>query len=189
MCMKYGVDLTRFLPSTNEYVIHASSNGWDETIRHLNTTQSAYLRYYKGHRGKVLSISVSNQDEAFISSSMDDTVRLWDVRISECQGLLHLNAPRISYDPVGMIFAAATRHGGVKLFDSRKFDAGPFQSWKIDSRIDMWKDISFSLDGKMLLCSSEDGSFYVLDSFTGDLVGIEHYFIRQSLKLNLGNET
>lgn len=170
MCMKYGVDLAKFLSSSNQYVIHASSNGWDETIRHLNTAQSAYIRYYKGHRGKILSLSISSQDDIFLTSSADDTIRMWDVRVSECQGLLRENAAKASFDPAGMIFATATDHGTIKLYDVRSFDSGPFKDWKLEPQYDQWNDISFSQDGKLLLCTANDGSFFLLDSFTGDLV-------------------
>ena len=43
---------------------------------------NSYLRYFKGHRDRVLSISMCPAADTFISSSLDATVRLWDLSIN-----------------------------------------------------------------------------------------------------------
>jgi len=65
----------------HEYsVVCASNNGWDQTLRYWSLHDNSYLRYFKGHRDKVTSIAMSPLDDTFLSASLDNTVRLWDLR-------------------------------------------------------------------------------------------------------------
>jgi COMPASS component SWD2 len=81
---KYGVDLVRFTHYANS-IIYASKNGWDESIRYLSLHDNRYLRYFKGHKDKVVSLAMSPRDDMFISGSMDNTIRLWDLNTNVCQ--------------------------------------------------------------------------------------------------------
>lgn len=172
MCKKYGVDLVKFPYATNDYVLHASYNGWDETIRFLNLNQSAYVRYFKGHRSKVICIAVSPQDDYFLSSSLDDTIRFWDNRASEVQGIIRENQPYIAFDPLSQVFAVATDYNIIKLYDVRNFDMGPFYTWKVKSSRTKhnWCGITISSNGKYILATSLDNSFVIIDAFNGDIV-------------------
>ena len=54
---------------------------------------------------------------------MDKTLRLWDLRSPNCQGLMHLaSRPVAAFDPEGLIFAAGVNSESVKLYDLRSFD-------------------------------------------------------------------
>ena len=80
---KYGCSLAQFThKSTN--VIYASTKE-DDAIRYLSIYDNKYLRYYKGHTKRVTNLKMSPQDDTFLSSSEDETVRLWDLRSPNCQ--------------------------------------------------------------------------------------------------------
>ncbi|VDK77320.1 unnamed protein product [Gongylonema pulchrum] len=66
---------------------------------------------------------MSPLDDMFLSGSLDRTIRLWDLRMQSCQGLMHVpSRPVASFDPEGLIFAAGINSNTIKLYDLRSFD-------------------------------------------------------------------
>eukprot|EP00026_Physarum_polycephalum_P012220 Phypoly_transcript_12505.p1 GENE.Phypoly_transcript_12505~~Phypoly_transcript_12505.p1 ORF type:complete len:341 (+),score=32.28 Phypoly_transcript_12505:94-1023(+) len=164
---KYGVDLVRFT-HTNNAVICASKNGWDESLRYLSLYDNRYLRYFKGHRDRVVSLSMSPINDTFISGSLDDTVRLWDLRSNACQGLLRRKGrPSVAFDPQGIIFAIGSSGNTIKLFDVRSFDKGAFATFNVEHHPIEWTSMRFSNDGKYILLSTNENCIFLIDSFTG----------------------
>lgn len=166
---KYGVDLVNFTsqPAT---VIYSSKNGWDESLRLLSLHDNKYLRYFKGHHDRVVSLSICSQKDCFISGSLDRTVLLWDQRADKCQGLLRVQGrPAISYDDQGLVFAIA--YGGyVRMFDARKFEKGPFDIFSVGGDMSDANVVKFTSDGRLMLLTTSDGHIHVLDSFRGTLL-------------------
>ncbi|CAA7399647.1 unnamed protein product [Spirodela intermedia] len=163
---KYGVDLVRFTshPTT---VIYSSKNGWDESLRLLSLNDNKYLRYFKGHRDRVVSLSLCPRKECFISGGLDQTVLLWDQRAEKAQGLLRVQGrPAISYDDQGMVFAIA--YGGhIRMFDMRKYENGPFEIFSLGGDVSDANEVKFSSDGRLILLTTSAGQIHVLDSFRG----------------------
>src|ERR1700678_1975494 len=56
---KYGVGSTRFAGQSN-MVLYTSTKGEDQTIRLLDIETSSFMRYFKGHEGKVSCLEVSS---------------------------------------------------------------------------------------------------------------------------------
>eukprot|EP01102_Stenamoeba_stenopodia_P019490 TRINITY_DN7377_c0_g1_i1.p1 TRINITY_DN7377_c0_g1~~TRINITY_DN7377_c0_g1_i1.p1 ORF type:complete len:325 (+),score=43.44 TRINITY_DN7377_c0_g1_i1:275-1249(+) len=166
---KYGVDLIRFT-HTPSAVICASKNGWDESLRYLSLHDNRYLRYFKGHRNKVVSLAMSPLDDSFISGALDDTIRLWDLRTPACQGLLRRKGrPSVSFDPQGLIFAAGLDNNTIKLYDLRSYDKGPFATFQVPHpRVVEWHTMKFSSNGKHILLSTHENTIFLIDAFTGE---------------------
>ncbi|XP_028804996.1 protein ANTHESIS POMOTING FACTOR 1 isoform X2 [Neltuma alba] len=176
---KYGVDLVCFTshPTT---VIYSSKNGWDESLRLLSLHDNKYLRYFKGHHDRVVSLSLCSRKDCFISGSLDRTVLLWDQRAEKCQGfLLTLKTtqgllrvqgrPAISYDDQGLVFAIAFG-GFIRMFDARKYEKGPFEIFSVGADISDANVVKFSNDGRLMLLTTTNGHIHVLDSFRGSLL-------------------
>ncbi|RDD47183.1 WD repeat-containing protein 82 [Trichoplax sp. H2] len=165
---KYGVDHIQFTHAPNT-VIHSSSKV-DDTIRYLSLHDNKYLRYFNGHTKRVVSLNMSPTEDKFISTSLDHTVRLWDLRSPNCQGLMHANGRAIaSFDPDGLIFAVGINSQQVKLYDVRSFDKGPFSTFQLsEEHLRDWTGLKFSGDGKMILIYSNGNFIQLLDSFNGD---------------------
>jgi len=164
---KYGVDLIRYTHAQNT-ALHCSTK-IDDTIRYLSLHDNKYIRYFPGHTKKVVTLCMSPIDDAFISGSMDKTIRLWDLRSQNCQGLMHLSGrPVAAFDPEGLIFAAGVNSESVKLYDLRSFDKGPFTTFKLpqDKECD-WTGLKFSPDGKMILISTNGNVIRLIDAFQG----------------------
>ncbi|KAE9619536.1 hypothetical protein Lal_00041758 [Lupinus albus] len=166
---KYGVDLVCFTshPTT---VIYSSKNGWDESLRLLSLHDNKYLRYFKGHHDRVVSLSLCSRKDCFVSGSLDRTVLLWDQRAEKCQGLLHVQGrPAVSYDDQGLVFAIAFG-GYIRMFDARMYEKGPFEIFSVGGDISDANVVKFSNDGRVILLTTADGHIHVLDSFRGTLL-------------------
>eukprot|EP00727_Mastigamoeba_balamuthi_P008891 m51a1_g4624 putative wd repeat-containing protein 82-like (450) ;mRNA; r:312107-314398 len=167
---KYGVDLVKFTHH-NSSVICASKNGWDESLRYLSLHDNTYLRYFKGHRDRVVSLAMSPIDDTFVSASMDSTVRFWDLRAYACQGLMRVRSgfrPSATYDPHGLVLGVGSGRE-VRLYDARKADQGPFTSIALpqapSSAPSEISSVRFSGDGKLVVAATLDGAMYLIDSF------------------------
>ncbi|XP_075677665.1 WD repeat domain 82 [Dermatophagoides pteronyssinus] len=164
---KYGVDLIHYTHAPNT-AIH-SSNKVDDTIRYLSLHDNKYIRYFHGHTKKVVTLCMSPIDDTFLSGSLDKTIRLWDLRSPNCQGLMHLvGRPVANFDPEGLIFAVGLNSETVKLYDLRSFDKGPFNTFKLsqDKECD-WTGLKFSPDGKIIMIYTNGNVIHLIDAFMG----------------------
>jgi COMPASS component SWD2 len=75
---KYGCSNARFTHRSSN-MIHLSTKS-DDSIRYMSLHDNKYLRYFKGHTAKVVSMEMSPLDDTFITSSLDNTTRMWDLR-------------------------------------------------------------------------------------------------------------
>ncbi|XP_067683543.1 WD repeat-containing protein 82-like [Haliotis asinina] len=164
---KYGVDLIRYTHAVNT-ALHCSTK-IDDTIRYLSLHDNKYIRYFPGHTKKVVTLNMSPIDDTFLSGSMDKTIRLWDLRSQNCQGLMNLSGrPVAAFDPEGLIFAAGINSECVKLYDLRSFDKGPFNVFRLPQDKDCdWTQLKFSPDGKLILISTNGSVLRLIDSFQG----------------------
>ncbi|KAK7207034.1 WD40-repeat-containing domain protein [Myxozyma melibiosi] len=173
---KYGCHLARFTHSSTN-CIHASTKE-DDTIRYLSLHDSSYIRYFKGHKQKVIGLEMSPSDDRFISSSLDGTVRVWDLSSQYSQGMLTIPSPAfVAFDPAGVVFAVGCEATAeILLYDMRNFDREPFEVFTIeplrqthaDSAVPtQWSKIEFSNDGKTILISTNGPSHFLIDAFTG----------------------
>lgn len=112
----------------------------------------------------------SSVDDSFLSGSLDGTVRLWDLRTPECQAIMRCsgtkNRPLVAYDPMGMIFASSTNQG-IKLFDLRKLESGPFSTISLDGSLYNYTSLKFDQAGKNLLLTTSQASLQIYDSYSG----------------------
>ncbi|RCN47879.1 WD domain, G-beta repeat protein [Ancylostoma caninum] len=166
---KYGVDLIRFSHNTSN-AIHCSTKV-DDTIRYLSLHDNKYIRYFPGHTKKVMCLSMNPTDDTFLSGSLDKTIRLWDLRSQNCQGLMQVNGKAIAaFDPEGLIFAAGINNEQVKLYDLRSFDKGPFTTFKLEAeRSCEWTGMTFSPCGKYIMINTNGTVIRLIDAFTGAL--------------------
>lgn len=164
---KYGVDLIRFTHDSCR-AIHSSTK-IDDKIRYLSVNDNKYFHYFTGHAKKVISMSVSPSNNTFISTSLDNTLRLWDLRLPDCQNVLHLSGrSTAAYDPDGLIFAVGVNSGCIKLYDSRVYGKGPFAEFKLErEKVCDWIALKFSGNGKTILLSTNGSVTRLIDAFTG----------------------
>merc|ERR1711953_1466458 len=164
---KYGVDLARFTHAHNA-AIHASTKR-DDAIRYLSLHDNKFIRYFTGHTKKVISLEMSPADDTFISGSLDNSVRLWDLRSPTCSGVMNVNGkPVCAFDPEGLLFSVGVGSELVKLYDLRQYDPGPFVTFKLPQEKQCeWTGLKFSPSGKTMLLSANGGLMRFVDAFHG----------------------
>lgn len=124
---------------------------------------------------------MSPVDDLVLSGSLDKTIRIWDLRSPNCQGLMQLpGRPCAAFDPEGLIFAAGINNESVKLYDLRSFDKGPFANFRVHrsateaalSGADAeWTSLKFSPDGKSIAIGMfQSGIIKLIDAFQGHVI-------------------
>jgi COMPASS component SWD2 len=91
---KYGVDLVQFAPRSKSSAIYASTKV-DDTLRYLSLHDNKYIRYFKGHGKKVVGLHMSPKDAAFVSGSLDRTVRMWDLRSNNAVATIQISESQL----------------------------------------------------------------------------------------------
>jgi len=182
---KYGCALARFTHHAQS-LIYASTK-IDDGIRYLSTHDNSYIRYFRGHTGRVTSLSLCPSNDTFLSASLDNTVKLWDLRSSSPQGNLNLQGATLTaYDPSATVIAIASpATQSVLLYDLRNYDKPPFATFDLQSterklahygqrQADGWTSLEFSNNGKFVLLGTNGNGHYLLDAFDGDMKAYLH---------------
>lgn len=169
---KYGAANISFTHDPNS-VLYSSNKGGDHAWRYHDLNSNKYLRYFRGHTGRVTTLCMSPKSDVVLSAAEDKQVRLWDLRTPFCQALLHApGLPTAAFDEQGLVFCIGSESGVVKLYDARQYSRGPFTAFTVaeeQNSASLFRYIRFSLDGKYLLGVVE-GRIYLLNAFTGDVV-------------------
>ncbi|EEB08285.1 Set1C complex subunit Swd2.1 [Schizosaccharomyces japonicus yFS275] len=169
---KYGAHLACFSHHSTSTVYASTKEG--DTLRFLDLNSNRYIRYFVGHKDKVISLDVSPVDELFLSTSLDNTLRLWDMRSSTCQGLLNITSPAVAaFDATASLFAVASLSTlTISLYNIKSFDLKPFQQFSFPKPpygVTV-SHIEFSTDGECILLSLSSGGFLVLNAYTGKVM-------------------
>lgn len=78
---------------------------------------------FKHAKERVVSLEMSPVDDKFLSGSIDDTVRLWDLRTPHCQGIMNIMGhPCVAFDPTGVLFGVALNSRFIRLYDLRNYE-------------------------------------------------------------------
>lgn len=167
---KYGISHVNFTHHPSA-IVFASNKGNDHALRYLSVHDNKFIRYLNGHTGRVTSVSVCPKSDLVMSTSQDRTMRLWDLRVTHCQGLLEVpsGVPTAAYDLQGLVFCVGLDSGLIKLYDVRSFDKGPFSTFVVSDEANgtaSFSSLKFSPDGKML-AAVVNHNIYQLDAYKG----------------------
>lgn len=178
---KYGTHLAKFTHHSKNCIYVSTKESQDShAIRYLSLYDNTYIRYFKGHKGLVTSMEMSPINDTFISCSVDDSCRVWDLRTSNCQGYLNCKGPSlVAFDPTGSVFAiASSSTKKIGLYDTKSFHKEPFAVFDLaKAELDpliinnfIVNKLEFSNDGAKLLVGTNNESHYILDAFDGNLL-------------------
>ena len=165
--------------SGNLSAVCASRSDVDFSLRYWDLYENKFIRYFKGHIGEVKNLDVHPYDDLLISSSVDKTSLLWDLRKEKPIGRIpSRKTPASTFDNQGLIFGVSAGDQKVHLFDSRAFDKGEFTFFDLSrymkSQSEIVTRMDFSPCGKFILALTDGGQLFTIDSFKGQLVGQYH---------------
>ena len=187
---KYGCSGVRFTHSSEAILYASKPKGGsgdekkaadalvnDHAVRYHCIHDNTYLRYFRGHTDQVVDISVSPRTDQFLTSSVDGTTRMWDLRSPSCAAIIKIptGVPRAQFDHQDLIFAATASVNEVVLYDVRNYEQGPFVSFTVDPVLSKSGDLptygvstmKFSMDGESILVMC-GGVIHVIDAFNGE---------------------
>lgn len=168
---KYGCHQAKFTHHQKNCIY--SSTKENNIIRYLSLEDNSFIRYFKGHKELVNSLEVSPIHDLFVSSSLDRSMRLWDLRASNCQSFKEMETQVnfLAFDPAGLVICSSSNDGpspGFELYDMRKLDK-PFEQTSFPTGFHSNK-VEFSNDTKLLLFSSINGHHLIYDAFESTLL-------------------
>ncbi|KAJ8598194.1 hypothetical protein CTAYLR_005517 [Chrysophaeum taylorii] len=189
-CKKYGINAAAYTHHELS-IIHAGGEGGfqaDNAIRYLSLYDNKYLRVFRGHELPVRTLTMCPSTDIFVSGA-DDALALWDLKDAKGAIAVMPGASRAAYSPDGLVLGALSIDGdAIRLYDSRKYDVGPFASFDISHDDVVQKSpgsdlphrlkaatfcgLDFSPDGEKLLMRTDANVHLLYDSFDCKLLDV-----------------
>ncbi|CDW60624.1 WD repeat protein [Trichuris trichiura] len=126
-----------------------------DDLRLLSITGNVYAATFQGHTDEVTGLDNSPIGDLVVSSAMDDTVRLWDFRVSGHVGKISaVHQPAACFNPFGNVIAVVFNMQQLCLFDIRAYSNNTLASYILPRQPNGWASVKFSPNGKFVLLSS-----------------------------------
>lgn len=157
----------RFLKDDSQIV---TSSG-DSTCILWDVESKAPTKMFVDHTGDVMSVSVSENKNTFVSGSCDATAKLWDYRaggraIATFQGH-ESDINSVHFFPDGNAFASGSDDSSCRLFDVRAI--AQLQKFSDDKILCGITSVSFSGSGRLLIAGYDDYNCYLWDTVSGGI--------------------
>eukprot|EP00534_Pseudo-nitzschia_fraudulenta_P008629 CAMPEP_0201146206 /NCGR_PEP_ID=MMETSP0851-20130426/7893_1 /ASSEMBLY_ACC=CAM_ASM_000631 /TAXON_ID=183588 /ORGANISM="Pseudo-nitzschia fraudulenta, Strain WWA7" /LENGTH=362 /DNA_ID=CAMNT_0047421669 /DNA_START=23 /DNA_END=1111 /DNA_ORIENTATION=- len=130
----------------NDFCVLTAGNK-QTTIQYWSLYDNKMLRKFRGHSSSISEISMCPTEDLFLTSSKDNTVRLWNLEQAGCLAKMDLPAtsvssagnPRAVFDSTGMVFAVMAEMAQgeghyIHLYDARNYQGGAFSELKLTTK-------------------------------------------------------
>jgi guanine nucleotide-binding protein G(I)/G(S)/G(T) subunit beta-1 len=127
---------------------------------------------FNDHTGDVMSVSIWDSHEVFVSGSCDATAKLWDHRQSKsCVKTFaghESDINSVQFFPDGNGFGTGSDDSSCRLFDIRAYDQ--LNRYSADKILCGITSVAFSRSGKFLFAGYDDFNCYIWDTQLGTMV-------------------
>jgi COMPASS component SWD2 len=129
---------------------------------------------FLGHSDLIFDIAINPINDLFLTTSRDNTSRLWDLNKRECLHIIQ-DSKFASFDDSGEVIASVTTELDkisdktttyINLYDVKNLEKA-FKVFKIDEFQSDIKQIKFTNDGTSIICSTTDNFIHVVDAYDG----------------------
>lgn len=180
-------DILKVAISSDDRLVAKGGSDGKIKIWELGTGQNVHS--IKAHDSHVVGLVFTANSQKLISSSFDQTIKIWDLESGACLQTLQIQAPvyRIAINQNSTILASGSNCGDILLWN---IATGEILKRLIGHTLTV-VDLSFQPEGKFLASSSFDTSIKIWDLDTEDCVNTltGHTQLVSSVNFNsLGNQ-
>ena len=141
----------------------------DSTCIQWDIESGSVLKRFEGHRGDVMSVSLSpNDPNIFVSGSVDNTARIWDIRSAK-NVQTHVgheaDINSVQFFPDGHAFGTGSDDSTCRLFDMRCY--GEVNKFGMDHINCGITSVGFSRSGRLLFAGYDDFNVHAWDTLRG----------------------
>jgi len=129
---------------------------------------------FNDHTGDVMSVSIFDGNDSFVSGSCDATAKLWDHRQGQGKNCVKTFAGHesdinsVSFFPDGNAFGTGSDDSSCRLFDIRAYKQ--INKYSEDKILCGITSVAFSQTGKILFAGYDDYSCYAWSTTQGSLI-------------------
>lgn len=146
----------------------------DSTCILWDVESKTAVSVFSDHTGDVMSVSIYDNANCFVSGSCDATAKLWDHRQSGKTSCVKTfpghesDINSVQFFPDGNAFGTGSDDSSCRLFDIRAYSQ--LNKYSNDKILCGITSVAFSKTGKMLFAGYDDYNCYVWDTQLGTLV-------------------
>ncbi|OLP20168.1 hypothetical protein BST81_01675 [Leptolyngbya sp. 'hensonii'] len=143
--------------------------GLNQAIQLWDVQTMTAPRTFSGHLSRVTALAISPDEKILASASLDQTIRLWNLKTGHLQAILQ--AGRVTclvFSPNGHLLAASSRY---RIWPDGTLSQGGVQLWDVkDHRLrqtigtDVYHTLAFSPQGQVLAAGSAKAHLWDLQS-------------------------
>ncbi|NJL48853.1 MAG: NACHT domain-containing protein [Leptolyngbyaceae cyanobacterium SM2_5_2] len=135
------------------------------------TVAGSLLRTFKGHTNWIWSVCFSPDGTCLLSSSEDQTIRLWEAATGQCLQIFKQHSNwvwSVAFSPTGTQFASASNDHTLRLWDA---SSGRVQH-VLKGHSGWVQTIAYSPDGSWLASGGADRSIRLWDTASGAMLAV-----------------
>eukprot|EP01080_Neovahlkampfia_damariscottae_P001804 gene1804-946_t len=162
--LKKPAHCVSFHPEKNHEILI----GVGKRVEHYDVRSGDLIQSYGGHQGPVTSITFFDNNQKFISSSNDKTIRIWEVQVPMVVRKIrnyHMDQIKsVAVHPGGEYFIAQSLDNQIYVFDTT-------EKYKLHSKKNLTghitpttgSKVNFSNDGRFVLSGDTEGKLWIWD--------------------------
>ncbi|CCE66040.1 hypothetical protein TPHA_0O00710 [Tetrapisispora phaffii CBS 4417] len=151
------------LEITNDKKLLAAAGSNNIKLYDVNTSNSNPIASFDGHKNNVTSINFQVENKWMVTSSEDNTIKLWDIRSPSSPRTYKHNCPvnEVIIHPNQGELISCDKDGNIRIWDLGENQC-THQLTPEDNDISI-QSISLANDGSMLVAANNKGNCYVWD--------------------------